>query len=357
MLETEGCMAVQAGNLLENSNFENSNVSVWLVEGEKRAEHAPVSMVTISSLSVADSPRISGENQEHVQLLAETGANLPPIIVHRPTMRVIDGIHRLRAARLRGDEQIAVRFFSGAEDDAFVVAVKSNIAHGLPLSFADREAAAVRIIASHPHWSDRMIASVTGLAPKTVVETRKRHATGSEEVVARIGRDGRVRPVDYVAGRLLAAELIAEDPNLSLRQIAHAAGISPETARDVRNRMRRGEEPVPERRQKGRARQPAQADHPDTADSTRVRPAGISSEIRVGAMERLKRDPALRFTEMGRTLLRMLSIHVVEADEWAKIADNVPQHCSGIIAQMARECAEMWVGLAEQVSRKATDIT
>jgi ParB-like chromosome segregation protein Spo0J len=344
-------MTVQAENL------ESSRVNVWLADEEDQSEQAPVTMVTIASLSAADSPRISGENQDHVQLLAAADTDFPPIIVHRATMRVIDGVHRLRAAKLRGQEEIAVRFFSGGEEDAFVVAVKSNIAHGLPLSLADREAAAARIITSHPQWSDRMIASVVGLAAKTVAETRKRHAVGSEGVVARIGRDGRVRPVNYVAGRMLASELIADSPNLSLRQIAHAAGISPETARDVRNRMRRGEEPVPERRGKGRAKRLARPENPSPESGARARLTRVSSENRARAIERLKDDPALRFTETGRTLLRMLSVHLAEADEWTKIAEHVPLHCSGIIAQLARECADMWTGFAEQVGRKAADIT
>jgi len=202
-----------------------------------------------------------------------------------------------------------------------------------------------------------MIASVTGLDPKTVAETRKRHAIGSEGVVARIGRDGRMRPVNQGAGRILASELIADNPNLSLRQIAHAAGISPETARDVRNRMRRGEEPVPERRGEGRVKKPDRAENPAPKHGSRTRLARVPGENRAEAMERLKGDPALRFTETGRTLLRMLSVHVVEADEWTNIAENVPLHCSGIIAQLARQCADMWTGFAEQVDAKAAGIT
>ena len=64
--------------------------------------------VPVSSLLSGDSPRLAGENLEHVQLLAVV-QGLPPILVHRSTMRVIDGMHRLRAAKLRGDETIAVR--------------------------------------------------------------------------------------------------------------------------------------------------------------------------------------------------------------------------------------------------------
>ena len=123
----------------------------------------PVTTVAVAEVRGGHSPRQGGENLEHVQSLADATGELPPIIVRREDMRVVDGMHRLRAARLRGDERIAVRFFDGGDDEAFVLAVRTNVTHGLPLSLADRKAAAARIIASHAHWSDRMIATVTGL--------------------------------------------------------------------------------------------------------------------------------------------------------------------------------------------------
>src|SRR5437763_15349138 len=52
------------------------------------------------------SPRANGEDPDHVRTLAATVNPLPPIVVHRPSMRVIDGLHRVAAARLRGDTRI-----------------------------------------------------------------------------------------------------------------------------------------------------------------------------------------------------------------------------------------------------------
>jgi hypothetical protein len=63
-------------------------------------------------------------------------------------MRVIDGMHRLRAAQLRGDHGVEVKFFDGDADEAFIAAVRANITHGLPLTLADRKAAAQRILAA-----------------------------------------------------------------------------------------------------------------------------------------------------------------------------------------------------------------
>ncbi|HEY1620466.1 MAG TPA: ParB/RepB/Spo0J family partition protein, partial [Streptosporangiaceae bacterium] len=123
--------------------------------------------VPVAALLVGDSPRLQGESNEHIRMLAATDAQLPPILVHRPTMQVVDGMHRLRAALLRGQPTISVRFLDGSAEDAFISAVQANIEHGLPLTLADREAAADRIIATHPWRSDRWIATVTGLAAST----------------------------------------------------------------------------------------------------------------------------------------------------------------------------------------------
>lgn len=123
-------------------------------------------LVDVDLLLAADSPRLEGESLAHARMLAGLGAALPPIVVHRDTMRVIDGMHRLRAAVLRGDAEIEVRFFDGSAAAAFVAGVEANIAHGLPLSAADRRAAARRILGSYPQWSDRATRRAPGWTPR-----------------------------------------------------------------------------------------------------------------------------------------------------------------------------------------------
>ncbi|WP_407566432.1 ParB/RepB/Spo0J family partition protein [Streptomyces sp. 184] len=311
--------------------------------------------VEVRSLRRAGSPRSSGEDREHVRVLAQAQAELPPIVVHRATMRVIDGLHRLRAAELRGQDTIAVRFFDGTEADAFVLAVESNIAHGLPLTMADRKRAASRIILSHPQWSDRMIASVTGIAPATVAAIRRRESADTAATGHRVGQDGRVRPLNGSEGRRIASRLINENPSLSLRQVARAAGISPETVRDVRNRMRRGEGPLPVPRQRSTAH--IESRPKVVAVSAGV--AGTAAAVRIpvddrgSAVNRLKADPALRLSETGRTLLRLLNIHTLSGDEWEEIIGNVPAHCRGVVAQLARECAGIWKDIAMRMERES----
>ena len=292
--------------------------------------------VSVKILLPADSPRIAGENGEHARLLAELDAKLPPIVVHRSTMRVIDGMHRLQAAMLRGDDDIDVLFFDGGAEDAFVLAVELNRAHGLPLSLSDRTAAAARIIDSHPEWSNRRIATATGLSASTVGVIRRRSTVQPAQSNARIGRDGRTRPNNSADGRRRAGELIASNPDASLREIARAAGISTSTASDVRARLERGESPVAPRQrsasQSTRGREP----WPEPAE----------------ALVNLKRDPSLRFTEAGRCLLRFLDACAIDSEQWEEILQSVPSHQRDTVMNLARECAGSWESFANRLARQ-----
>jgi transposase-like protein len=295
--------------------------------------------VPVRSLLPADSPRQLGEDIEHTQMLAHIDTRFPPILVHRKTMRVIDGMHRLGAAILRGDELTEVRFFEGSEQEAFVLAVQTNIAHGLPLSYADRSRAAERIIASQPTWSDRAIAAAVGLGARTIGNIRRRmRIQPDSEVRARTGRDGRVRPLDSAEGRLRASQILRDRPETSLREVAREVGVSPSTVQDVRRRVQRGEDPVPRPRQRRSAEPPA-PEAPDLA----------------AMLQGLQNDPSLRFTESGRNLLRWIFSRAIRADERLGVIGKVPPHCTYIIANVARSCADEWLRLADRLERRATD--
>ncbi|MFF7357273.1 ParB/RepB/Spo0J family partition protein [Streptomyces filipinensis] len=317
--------------------------------------HLPVTqLVPIASLVTSDSPRIAGEDAEHVEALAETRSALPPIVVHRPTMRIVDGVHRLRAAVLRGEDSIEVRYVEGSAEDAFVLAVKLNAEHGMPLSRRDRLSAAERIIDSHAHWSDRRIAEVTGLAPATVSQLRRRSTVQAEQLNTRTGRDGRARPVNSAAGRRRAGQVIAERPNASLREIAQEAGIALATARDVRLRIREGKDPVPpklrEAAQKGdlpqrpAVRRPAPAQEYERAEHKGPEPALISD---AGRLVNLRKDPSLRFSEAGRALLQLLATNALDDEKWRWLMGAVPEHRYADIARAARYCGERWLSFAE----------
>jgi ParB-like chromosome segregation protein Spo0J len=290
----------------------------------------PVVLVDLDDLCEGGSPRVAGVDEAHVGVLAEVLDSVPPICVHRQTLRVIDGVHRVRAARALGRTRLPARLVDGPSADAFVEAVRANTAHGLPLSLADRKAATTTILRTHPHWSDRMIAEVVGLSARTVAAMRTGIPAG--DGLARTGRDGRMRPVDPVARNRAAARLLEENPGLSLRQVARLAGISPETARAVKARLARGEDPA------GGHREP-------TAPPSQPRP-DWSTVVR-----RLRADPSVRLTETGRALLRLMDVHAHNADHWQTIASGVPPHCRSSVAAVAGEFARAWHEFADQLAR------
>jgi transposase len=307
--------------------------------------HGHALLVPLSRLRPADSPRLAGLSQDHVRVLAAVEEALPPILVHRPTMQVIDGMHRLHAAMLRSEEAIAVEFFDGSDRDVFLRAVHANVAHGLPLTRADREAAVVRIISSHPHLSDRAIAAIAGVSAPTVGAIRRRTTDEAHQTTARIGRDGRIRPLNSDEGRRIAGEVIRTRPDASLREVAKAAGVSAATVHDVRERLRRGEDPVPSRRPSGLAGNRAIPAAPALA-------AGYDSIV-----ENLRKDPSLRFNENGRTLLQWLGVHLIGPEhQAAAFVSTIPPHCTKIVAELARSSALIWTRLAERLEQRVRDI-
>ncbi|MGI5500726.1 streptomycin biosynthesis protein [Lentzea sp. CA-135723] len=289
----------------------------------------PAEMVPINRLRLGASPRTDDVSAEHIRVLARVTVPMPPIIVHRGTMCVLDGVQRVRAATLSARDHIEAQFFDGDENDAFVLAVEANTAHGLPLSVADRKAAAARIIVTHPTRSDRWIAVISGLTASTVGEIRRCSTVEAARSNARVGRDGRTRPLDSSQGRRLAGKLMRADPDRSLRDIAKAAGIAPSTVLDVRNRISCGEDPVPTRRSVPLPRRPVAEPDP------------------LAIMRTLCKDPSLRLTEAGRTLLRWLDAHTVTGDAPAV---DVPAHCAGSIAALARHNARFWSEFGDRVS-------
>ncbi len=182
--------------------------------------HGRIETVAIASLILTDTPRTSGTDPEHVLRLAEVKEGLPPILVQRSTLRVIDGMHRVKAAMLRGDDTIPVQYFEGSDAESFVQSVQANVAHGLPLSADEREAATERIVRIYPDWSDRAIAAVAGLSPPTVAGIRRRSTEKSSQLNRRVGRDGRRRPVDGAPGRKKAVDIMRERPEAPLRAVA-----------------------------------------------------------------------------------------------------------------------------------------
>ncbi|QDY80226.1 transcriptional regulator [Streptomyces qinzhouensis] len=238
--------------------------------------------------------------------------------------------------------------FEGTSEDAFLRAVEASIEHDLPLTQADRAGAALRILTSNPAMSDRAIAQSVGLGARAVAELR-RSSDAVPKANFRIGRDGKVRPLNGAKGRLRVAELMKENPGASLRQVARTAGVSPATALDVRRRLERGAEPVPNRRGAVECREEPSveaAGRPGRVPTS----AGAPSATTLG---KLMRDPSLRQSELGRRLLRLFRENELGANDMSELVASVPSHCVELVVEVSRRNSRIWEEFAEELRRRA----
>lgn len=292
----------------------------------------PVDM-PVASLTVSDVLRAPAQRDSHARGLTDAKGEFAPVVVHRETMRVIDGVRRVRACQAQRRETVSVRFFEGNAADAFLLSVRLNVhGDGLPLTLSERRAAAARIVVSHSFWSDRTIASFVGLSANTVGSVRRRSAEATCQVGLRKGRDGRVRPVSAAKGRILAGKILQERPDTPIRQIAERAGISVGTAYDVRERLARGLPPVREEPYAVTGRP-----QPAGGDDDPHRP--VTAPDLIGL---LAKDPALKYTQQGRSLLNRLTRYLVSAEECRALLDTVPEHWLGTVTDLARSFAADW---------------
>jgi hypothetical protein len=205
----------------------------------------------------------------------------------------------------------------------------------------ERTRAAEQLLRSHHDWSDRAVAALCGLDHKTVGRLRAATDASADDrrPAARRGRDGRLRPVDPVALRLRIAEVLAEEPTASLRWVASHVGASPETVRDVRERVRRGEDPVPAGLRERRGA--AAADGPPVVTAARDEPG--SPPEGAGDVHRRSRLPEFATWFAARTV----------DGEWRTHAGAVPLSRVYEVADQARARARAWQAFAQMLERRA----
>lgn len=294
--------------------------------------HSPE--VPVGRLDLSGSPRLGGIDQHHVSALAQLDPSaLPPVLVHQHTLRVIDGVHRVHAAILRGDATIAVELIDCDEAEVFIRAVRANAAHGLPLSLEDRRAAARRILETHSPWSDRMIAKIVGLSPNTVGALRRRQADAAaapSPTRHRIGLDGRVHRLTPGDTRCAVREALARNPTASVRELARTVGISVGRAHVLRRELL---DPSPRH------------EAPPQEDGLRALPSSL--------VKMLAADPSLRLNEQGRGLLRLLVTQTIDPAQWETLVDVVPAHRADVVIELAESFSATWSRFADELKRRS----
>ena len=287
-------------------------------------------LVDVDDLVLDAGMRYNGEDPSHSRVLAAIGDVLPPIFVHQPSMIVLDGVHRVRATRRMGHARILARLVSGSLADAFVLGVRANTAHGKPLTLAERERCARKVLTSHPDWSDRVIADTCGLSGTTVGLLRRRSTDQNLQTNSRrIGRDGKWRPIDASESRRKAAELIRELPQASLREIARRSQLSPATVKDVRDRLERGDPPVSHSSDRSYGSEGATPQHPPT---------------------RLVEDAVL--TSVAG-FAEWFAEHAICDDDWTPYVAAIPISRVYDVADRARAYAVQWRRFADALEARS----
>jgi ParB-like chromosome segregation protein Spo0J len=297
--------------------------------------------VAVAALSLGSCFRDGGLDEEHVERLVRSRGEWPPILVRRRDGIVVDGAHRLVAARQLELETIEVSWFEGDPAEALIEFLRRNVSHGLPLSLAERKRATVQILAARPEWSDRRIAEVCGVSPKTVgrirIDERTREELPLMEARVRVGRDERLRPVNAATRRAQIAEVLAQQPEASLRAVAAVVGVSPETVRQVRLSMAPRDPVEPER------------------------PAGVVPAL-VAVPNPYPRavvplwddDPALSSCDGGQDFLEWFDGSVIDDAECFERVETVPLSRVYEIADEARRRSEAWIRFARALESRAS---
>ena len=167
--------------------------------------------LSVDCLHEGPTARLGGVDQAHVRALMEVADRWPPILVQRSTLRIIDGVHRLYAARSLGWHRLRCAFFDGDASEAIIEGVRRNVEHGRPLTLRERKLAADRVLTMRPFWSDRLIGETVGLSATTIGALRQKQCVSEgaptsqfplrtrREVSA--ARQARASPEDHAGAR------------------------------------------------------------------------------------------------------------------------------------------------------------
>ena len=141
-------------------------------------------------------------DQETVERYDEAWDRMPPVAVFEVDGRwlLADGFHRHASAVRREQRMIAAEVHVGSFADALDYAATANLAHGLPLTRAERRRVVETKLRIHPDWSDRRLSDETGIGRELI--SRVPQATGRGRATPEFRRPDRRRRQDLPVGGL-----------------------------------------------------------------------------------------------------------------------------------------------------------
>lgn len=282
---------------------------------------------------IGGSQKVRDLDLGHVTNLRMAIGNLPPIVV-RPHKReghyeIIDGSHRLAAHREEGRKSIAAVVTDLGDVEALAAAIHANLEHGKPVTVSERAKAARRLIALDPDRSDRWIAEQCGLSPSTIGKMRPPVQSGHLTT----GKDGKSYPTPAAAaeGRNKARTIHAENPDLSDRKLAEAAGVSKGTASKVKQEARNGLRVVGG----------TDADEPEGAT--------VEDVLGPPVPKKWVEHDACRRTNEAKKFGLFMDRRTITSTTSGTEFDGLIEHCPGELRDIAQRTAELQIDYWQQI--------
>lgn len=127
----------------------------------------------------------------------KAGDEFPPIKVFSKNGRfvLLDGRHRLEAARCNHQRDITAEVWEGEWEQAVQIGLAANATHGLRRTNADKHQSAKVALQTWPDYADRRLANICVLHHSTIAAVRRDSTGGISqlEVAKRQGADGKIR--------------------------------------------------------------------------------------------------------------------------------------------------------------------
>jgi ParB-like chromosome segregation protein Spo0J len=152
----------------------------------------------------------AGLCEETIIRYMESFQALPPVNIQEGTGVLVDGFHRVEAARRMGVETVPVRMLDIPDEELHLYAGLANCEHGRALSRTERNRFVVRL-ADEYGWSAEKVAKVVGISPSSVGLAVREHRY-NRELSERLGEEVQIVNSSHVQ----ALYRVGEEPRSRL---------------------------------------------------------------------------------------------------------------------------------------------
>ena len=194
-------------------------------------------MISIHDLTLDRTlnPRMHGVDADIVEFYASMFQEViwPPILVHRATNKLLDGWHRIEAAKRAGVYSLPVQWVDAEEHELFAYAVKANLGHGVHLTKEERLKAIARL--QRESWNNDRIAEFLGCSPAMVQKTEKAEDLRIKFKVA--NHPGAVLPTES----LIEVNRLPQEYHEEIAELACDVDAAPADVRRTVRAIKKGE--------------------------------------------------------------------------------------------------------------------